>query len=244
MTTIEIAICEDNPEIQNRLKNIIFEYYNKTQITANIDIFSNGNDFLQSCMVKDYSFILMDIDLDQSNGIETVKKFRKHNKIPTPIIFITSYEEHKNIVLPLHTFDYIVKPFKDCTITNILNELSIWIKTNEDSNTSSITFKTIDGTVNLNLNNIMYFEYNIRKVDIVTSFKTFQTYSSIKKINDELDAKQFAMPHSSFIVNMKKIYTFSSKELTMENGFKVPIARSRLKEFRELYLEFVENNTI
>jgi len=72
----KIAICEDDQEQQKYLKNVIDKF--KNPYLSEADIFSSGESLIETYKVEgEYSIILLDMQLDKMNGIETAETIRK-----------------------------------------------------------------------------------------------------------------------------------------------------------------------
>lgn len=242
MMKVNVAICEDNLLIQNQLKDIIIEYYTEKNFEISVDLFSNGNDFLSNLANKNYTFVLMDIDLEESNGVEVAQRFRELIKSPIPVVFVTSYEEYKSIVFPIHIFYYLVKPFNKRDIITLLDELSSWIGFDEHKESKRIPFKTLSGLIYIMVGDIHYFEYKDRKIEIVLENNKYTMYGSLREIKDQLSEYHFYYPHSAFIINLDKIKNITrERSIIMENGYEIPISQTRVKEFKKVYFEYIDS---
>lgn len=240
MNKITIAICEDNLSIQTEIMEYVSNYYQKKDIDSDVQVFSNGNDFHYSLSKFKYDLILMDIDLGDQNGMKVIENLRKIYKYPVQVVFITSYVEYKSHVLSLHTFDYILKPFTKDDIEKMLADVSVWLNNNEIEKVIDLSFKTTSGVVNLDVRDIIFFEYIDRKIEITTLEKKYIMYGSLKEIFSKIKEYGFASPHAAFLVNLSHIELLSKDSLIiMRNGATIPIAQTKLKAFRKLYLDYV-----
>ncbi len=73
----------------------------------------NGTDGLQMAQNPGISLILLDIMLQDANGVEICRELRKAG-IRTPVLFLTALGTPENVALGLDSGgdDYLVKPFK------------------------------------------------------------------------------------------------------------------------------------
>ena len=237
-----IAICDDDELVCSQLNNIISNYIKSRNILAEIITFSSGKALCESIQTMNISCLFMDIDLkEDKNGVEIIKFIREFQKTMI-VIFVTSYSEFTNIVLPLHTFDYINKPFKNVEITKVLDDVFLWLKNEDSIGQNKVQFKTINGLISLNVEEILYFEYKNRRIDIVTKTFTYHMYGKIRDIFKELDNSIFAVPHISYIVNMNEIKSVikSKYTLIMTNGITIPISQLKIKEFLKKYMTFLK----
>lgn len=127
---------------------------------------SNGIEGLIILENNKIDFILTDINMDEMDGIEFIKKVRKINK-NVFIVIMSAYDDKKYLfdAIKLDIFDYIVKPVKYSTFQNLI--LDIVKKIKKDNVKEKI----------LNLNN-GYFWHRLEK-------KLFFDECEIKLTNNE-----------------------------------------------------------
>ncbi len=98
-------------------------------------------------------------------------------------------------------------------------------KLQEDTSSEYILVKSDTLLVNLNLNEILYFEGYGDYVKVYTSNKMYITYNTLKAVETSLPENQFFRIHRSFIIRLDKIKNI--EQLSVEIGGKVlPIGKS------------------
>ncbi|MGE4457353.1 MAG: response regulator transcription factor [Arcobacteraceae bacterium] len=113
-----ILLIEDDHETALLLKEYLDD------VDFSVDIFDTVTSAISSINFKDYSSILLDINMPDFNGFE-VLKFLSKNKINIPVIVISAYSD-KNIKLQafkLGANDYMVKPIDPEEL-----EARIWVQ--------------------------------------------------------------------------------------------------------------------
>lgn len=238
---INIAICEDEELIQRQLVNILTDYFKVRNIDIKISNYYSGKALLKACESSDFFCIFMDIDLGDDNGIDIMKEIREFANYPVHVIFVTSFTEYKDQVLSLHTFDYIVKPFKNKEINKVLDDLLFWKGKDYNKPIKKIKFKTIEGILSLSIDEILYLEYVNRRIEIVTFSTTYHMYGKMKEVYGCFKQYDYVVPHISFIVNMKEIkkYLKSKNIIEMADGKEIPISQLKAREFRDSYNVFL-----
>lgn len=88
-----------------KIENILKIFFRKT---INTEFIEEANEFYNTYKP---AVIIIDIDLENQNGIEFIKQIRKKNKI-IPIIIITKNKELNNLLeaIKLNLIDYLLKP--------------------------------------------------------------------------------------------------------------------------------------
>ena len=239
---LKIGICDDDELTRKQLNNIISDYLNSRKYTYQLFSYSTGSDLLNNCKNIDFSFVFLDIDLGKENGVETAKAIRKIQNKPINIVFVTSYPEYQTKVLSIHTFDYIIKPIINSQIYDVLDDLLFWQNMDMSQEKERIRFKTIQGLVTLYIDEILYFEYKNRRIDIITAKTIYHMYDKIKNIAALMKEYDFISPHAAYVINMKEIkqYLNSQNIIIMTNEYSIPISQLRAKMFRKEYIAYID----
>ena len=143
MTSYNILICDDQPDIVNALK-IYLAPEGYGLYTA-----CNGNEAVEILQHHDIHLILMDIMMPQMDGITATSRIREFSNVP--IIFLTAKSETEDLVLGLNVGadDYITKPFVPVEVlARVRSQLRRYAKlgsrTNEMSGVLSVGAITLD----------------------------------------------------------------------------------------------------
>jgi PAS domain S-box-containing protein len=129
----KILLADDN-EMNRLVATTILNNYG-----CIIDEAENGVEVLEKIKNNHYDIILMDIQMPLLDGIEATKKIRQSN-INIPIIALTAFalkgDEEKFLSVGMN--DYLVKPFKE---NDLLNIISKWLSQNKKSSAKVINTK-------------------------------------------------------------------------------------------------------
>lgn len=230
-----VAICDDDLSVLERFTQTCNLYYKGKMINAFIDNFSTGEALLSTN--KKYDYILLDIEMEDLNGIEVAEEIRKTD-IDTMIVIISGYQKYKNRAYSAHVFDYLDKPVNSEKLINLLDELERYML--KKIKKEYVTFKTIDGVVRLDVDDIVYFEYYERKVNIHTFDETYYLYGNISDIAKQMDEYGFIYPHRAYVVNMKYIEKIEGNSIILyPRKGNVPISKLKKKEIRETFFNFL-----
>lgn len=220
---IKIAICDDEVTTLHRTKLYLEEY----PIKFSIDEFTSGESLLQS--PEKYEIILLDIDMAGINGIETAKKIRQQDK-NVKIIYVTNYTDYTTFAFSVHAFAYLLKPVKKEELFQQLDEAFEYTKHQEPE---LIEFQTEDGIVRLKLHEILYFEYQNRKVFLKTEKETFSLRAKITQIGEQMKEKGFEMPHKSFVVNLYAVKRIQGYDIYLTDNTIIPLSQKKSATFRK-----------
>lgn len=233
---IKIAVCDDEEIVCIKLISLVKAYFDKIKRAVWIADFRSGNGLLKSNIRFD--IIFMDIDMPELNGIETAIKLRNWD-VNSKIIYVTNYNNYKSSAYKVHAFDYIKKPVEPKAIQDTLNDAIRYL--DNASEKQKCAFKTEQGIVTLELDDIYYFEYNSRKVNIKCSQGIYLASYSLKELYEKFHKNNFASPHKSFLVNMLHIKCIKVFDIFMENEDIIPLAQKRCVGFKAEFNDFLQS---
>ena len=72
---LHIAVCDDDIKMLGEVKQILTDYCKAKKLAFKISAYCDGTDLLAS--EESFSVIFLDIEMQQSNGIEVAQKIRR-----------------------------------------------------------------------------------------------------------------------------------------------------------------------
>ncbi len=236
---IKIAICDDEKLVLNKLKKISSSFLTENNYSFSIDCFISPVELLNN--VELYSIIFLDININEYNGLEIASEIRRINK-NAKIIFVTNHSEFVKQALLVRAFGYIEKPIKSQEIKNNLREAIEYLNSNHNSIVKE--FKTTSGTMYIGLNNILYFKYFNRVIEIVTIDRTLTMYDTIKNLCLMLEELNFYSQHNAYLINLRHVVAVYNNDVELRNGIKLPISKRKSKHFKTTVANYIVKNEI
>ena len=249
---INCIIVEDELPAREELKYFLNEEKEINLIAE----FNNPLDTLNFLENNTADVIFLDINMPDMNGISLGKIITKMYP-DMKIVFITAYKDYAVDAFEIKAFDYLLKPYSESRIKNLLKSL-INIKTEKTTSIKNNNLKKITSiknnnlkkiTVNIDerlyvisLNDIDYIEASEKETLIFSNQKKYVSKIKISKWEEMLKENNFYRCHRSFIVNLDKITEIeqwfnSSWILKIKNyTTAIPVSRNNIKELKELFL--------
>ena len=137
-----------------------------------------------------------------------------------------------DVIFGVHAFGYLVKPVEKEKILEILQEAFDYEQ--EEQRGPRIRLHTDAGYQEFYMQDICYFEYRDRKIRIVTQNGEAWMRGSISKMAESFQNIDFAVPHKSFVVNLRHIKDIKGCDLLMTTGEIVPLSQKKAADFRAL----------
>lgn len=233
---LQIAICDDEKTALTVEAEMLNAVLNEKQIEHSIDMFDSPSNLLQSCTM--YNIVILDVEMDELNGIETAEKIRAQNKACL-IFFVTNHEAYLDEAFNQHAFRFWTKPIDrhklsyglDSAIKELKNAMQF------------ITITVNDEKIDVPIQNIIYMFAQNKKLHIITvrgeilSDDTFETIAYALR-----ECQDFCEPHRSYLVNLKYVKDYERDKIFCsynDRAYVVYLSRRKYGIFRRKFLEWL-----
>lgn len=236
-----IVICDDREEDLKRFVDFVRsskEYEDSMKIST----YSSGVDFLEAGK-EAVDLMILDMQMAGMNGYETAMELRTYNS-QAVLAFCSSVcmpsPEHFNV----QPYRYLLKDYSDEKIIQAVDDLLIEMKRRSQKKRLEVTQ---DGkAILLEAEEILYLAKLKRGTKVVLAADAalygkvtdLVIREKLEELERELIAEGFAKPHSSYLVNLKRVRAVDNMELLLENGESITISRSCRDEFHRAFSEF------
>lgn len=231
MVKMQIAICDDEREIRELLRDKVRKAYPEAEIYA----YETGENFLTAGRHPDILFL--DIQMQGRDGMETAREFRKNNK-GAILIFVTAMEEYVFQAFDVGAFHYLVKPFTDEkfyeVLTNAVNRLEE--KNSGEKSQRYMMIHSGGSHIRILLDDIVYAEIFNRKVMLHMQDGDVEYYGKLSELEKTL-GEDFFRPHRAYLIHFKYVVKYDASSITMTKGT-VLMAKANFPEFVRKYLKY------
>lgn len=238
---INCIIVEDELPAREELKYFL----NEEKEIKLIEEFESPLDTLNFLEKNKIDVVFLDINMPDMNGINLGKIISKIYP-EVKIIFITAYKDYAVDAFEVKAFDYLLKPYSEERIRNLLKSLvstkSVDNILNRNTSLKKITINMDEKIYVLSLTDVDYIEANEKETLIFANKKRYVSKIKISKWEEMLEGYNFYRCHRSYIVNLDKIVEIeqwfnSSWIIKLKNySTTIPVSRNNIKELKELFL--------
>jgi len=221
---MQVVICDDEPDIVSMLSDRL-DIIIKHMVEYDCFKTTNPKEVIQLARRIDIDLLLIDIEMPEMNGFETVKQARTENE-ETLVIFVTNMDLYVYESLKYHPFRFIRKSHLDEIDEAVSSAVSLIKAKNEVINIRINSVRNIA----VRIADIVYFESQHNEVILVTVNGEYTYRATLKSIEKELEGKGFVRTHSGCIVNVDYIHIIKKKDVEVRflNSKKdIPISRER-----------------
>lgn len=239
---LKIAICDDNLSELKRTEQFLYVFSaSHNSIDINIRIFNSSSDLMgKICCGERYDIYILDIMMPNISGIDIGEQIRKNDEYAF-IIYLTSSESYALKSFQVRAFQYLLKPVSE---DGLFNALEIAISHYDRENSLRFIVNTRDGIEVFLYHNLISAEYYNHTVKYSLIGRQTVT-SSVQRtpfenaIEELVKDSRFLRCHNSYLINMQHIRTITNRDFVMTSGAVIPIAASKFKQMKEMYLDYL-----
>lgn len=229
---IKIAICDDEEKDREKIQEFVEEYMRESREEFELKRFESGEQFLSSGFVPDILFL--DIIMDQKDGIQVGTELKRLSRNVLIVYITNAGGKAMQAFNQIHSFGFLNKPVEKIMVFRMMADAIERLEKEQSADTDMVAFLSEKGTIiNLHIMDIYYFEYNNRRVKIITRDNIYICREKINDIADRMECYGFAMSHQSFVVNLHYVDKISGSMLIMRNGTQVYLAQKRTAALRK-----------
>ncbi len=231
---VEIFVCDDDINITEFLKFFIMKHFGDEYKVVAMNCCRDLIGMIEfNERIPD--ILIMDINLKDGNGIETIKHLQRMH--PTlKVIYLTGIINYATAIFETNPAYFLVKPINENLLIDAIRKVSRDI---EYDKSDSIVVKTNGSEILLTRRDIVYVESRGRKLILHTlDGKMIETYEKMDDIQQRLGAP-FVRSHKSFLINMKHIVERTSRDFYLSNGTVLPISKTNFKEARIKFISYL-----
>lgn len=232
---LKIAVCDDEKFYREKISTILKKYLSYHQLDGAIDIFCSGEEFLsQRGNAVKYDAVFMDINMEQTDGIETAMRIREFQS-NTYIVFVTAFIKYVLEGYKVNAIRYIMKDTLDAAIPECMDAILKKMQLRQ------ISFPFMEGERKLYTDNLLYVESKKHKSVFYyqgEQLKKYQIYEKLDDIEKTLKDFGFLRVHKSYLVNMRHIRKINNYIVELSTGEELPIPRIRYQKVKQEFVEY------
>ncbi len=235
IAVFKIAICDDEQVVCMQLRSILKEIESGLAENFIVEVFSSGKELYQYIVEGGYyDIIFLDIEMGEMDGIDFGQRLREElTNEATQIIYISGKETYAMELFKVRPFDFIIKPLAYEDVYMAMKRVIKFLSRND----KFFEYKIGHTTYRIPVKDIIYFESQGRKINIVTQNGIMTFYGKLDAVEKQLTNLNFIRIHKSYLVKYEYIIKFEYTQVTMSNDVILPISQSNRKRVRQLQIK-------
>lgn len=243
MKKIIAAICEDNEQSLQYIRKQMAHTFEQAGEQLECACFSRARNLLDEIhRGTDYDVLFLDIDMPEMNGIELSKILRKED-FNGIIVFISNKEALVFETFQVQPFRFIRKSHFSEEVAQLTGDILQYFREKQGT-VIQIAEQHSDKMYSFNVTHIQYIEVIGKYCKVVTRHHETVVRYPLSEFDAQLRQYGFLMPHRSFLVNYRYIYSIQKNEIELDSGVQIPVSRSRRDVIKQEYLILNSGGTL
>lgn len=234
---MNIFICDNCTEQAALCEKQLMQLAQKYNIRLKTNVFPSGDALLFGVepILGQIDLIYMDIRMPGTDGLETADRLRKMDFLGD-IIFFTFDADHAIAGYDVSALHYLIK---DITSGQKFEEVFCRALQRKQRREQEMLVLTCAGESRcIPLQDIFYFEVKLRIITAHYTKGSFEFYSTMMRMEEQLYGKGFVRMHKSFLVNLRWIHSVDIDKVTLDNKESLPVGKkyysSNLKDLSRI----------
>jgi len=243
---LKAILVDDEESARNVLSNLLLRFCPQIEI---VDKCTNVLDAVESIKKNQPDVVFLDIEMPNYAGYEIVSFFEE---VTFEIIFVTAYDKYAIKAFEISAVDYLLKPIEIDRLKQAVEKLLIKkslfkpnknynaLKTNLESDTiTKIVVRKNDGQEIVAIEDIIAIEAQEAYSCIHTIYDNYLMSKNLKHFETIFEQnKMFFRSHKSWLINLKKVTSFSKTKLEIElnKGIVAKLSKYKKPDFEEVIL--------
>ena len=236
LSVVNIAVVEDSQEDLSNCLSVLDKYSKEKNIEFVIETFQTGDAFLNKFKAQ-YDFIILDINLSATNGIDVAHVVREKDE-EVIIMFVTNLARYATRGYEVGAIDFAIKPLVYAQfylkMERVIKKLEL--KHKEEA---SLVLSTANGFRKINIDDIYYLEIFGHDIVFHLSDSKFSIYGTLKTYENQLRPHWFIRCNSCYLVNASKIKVVDHYTIYLKNDETVIISHPKKKLFTKQFKEYI-----
>lgn len=207
-----------------------------------VDEVAEYSEALDSIMHHQPHACFVDINIIGGNGIDLVQNLM--GKTACKFVFTTAYSEFAIRAFELNATDYLLKPFENCRLDEVIHKLERNDTQPADKGRSILSVKSVGAVQFVNVEEIIWIKGSANYVELHCKDRMLLHRETLANLEKQLDPQRFFRVHRSAMVNIEMVRSLTSELgrfslLQLSNGDEVKISSSHKSAlFSQLGLEY------
>lgn len=232
--TVQVLMCDDDPEQLKVLEKEIQRIFSKLGQEVLISAAERPS-LLYKEDLEGWDMVFLDIDFPEGEetGIQLARRLRESNSSAI-LFFVTHFIEYAPEGYEVQAFRYILK--RD--IGQIMERYILQAMEQLADNQEFIRLRSKDAITDIPLSQIRYIEVMDHSVSIHGGSRSVSMTATLSSLEAGLEDRGFLRIHKSYLVNMRHIRRFRSRECLLTDGTVLAVSEKNYSQQKQKYLRW------
>jgi len=248
MEKLKAIITDDEQSAQEVLETLLLKYCPNIEVVA---ICNNLTETVDAIRKNKPDVVFLDIEMPEYAGYEIVNFF---DKIDFHIVFVTAYHQYAVKAFEISALDYLLKPIEIDRLKKTVERLTEMSRHKLSGQKYNMYKESLDVKQSQKVIVKIKGDQHVVETSSIIAIEAQEAYSCIYTIEGGrylvsknlkyfqtllVDNSDFFRTHKSWIINRKKLVSFSKSklEISMENEIKAKLSKYKAADFEVFLLK-------
>lgn len=242
---IKAILIDDEESARNVLSNLMARFCPEVNI---LQTCANVTEAIDAINTHQPDVVFLDIEMPNYSGFELVNFFEEVN---FEIVFVTAYDKYAIKAFEVSAVDYLLKPIEIERLKSAVEKVKqrVHLKSNnyqalsdnlKNEQLTKLVVRKNDSQEIVAIEDIIAIEAQEAYSSIYTENGTFLMSKNLKHFETLLENNtDFFRSHKSWIINLKKVESFSksTSEIQLKSGLVAKLSKYKIAEFEEVIMK-------
>ena len=229
---MQVILCDDDTAFLHSLRDELERVFGKLHINAEISVYGSiseiSHDALSHCAM---AFLDIDFEDEEYTGIDLARALRRVNDRAL-IFFVTNFIEYAPSGYEVQAFRYILKRDMGEVLERYIMQAVELLAEGQEY----LRLWDREEAVDLPLEKIEYLEVMNHSVSIHAGDGIYTVNTTLSSLEQQLEKRGFLRLHKSYLVNMRCIKKFRSRECLLSDGTTLAVSEKNYAQQKQKYL--------
>ena len=233
-----ITLCDDEQIELSLLENYVREWAQERQHKVDIDLCGSAEQFLFRWEEKrEMDILLLDISMPGMSGISLAHRLRESGE-NVQILFVTGLADYALEGYNVDAVSYLLKPVKKEQLFDCLDKA----RERCGKEDAVLLLEMPGGMARIKIKDICYLESAAHDTQVhsIRGGEPFRCKVGIRQLEERVlqTGQPFFKIHRSYLVNLAFVNRINRREVVMDAGQALPVARNRWEALNQAYLDY------
>jgi len=222
---IVIGVCDGEQTVRSLLASYVERYKSETNTEIQLLSYSTGEKLVRNYML-DMDLIFLEIPLRKMSGLKIAEHLRRYDE-RVRIVFLTTVLTYVLEAYDVGASNYLLKPLSYGKFCREVSRIYAGRKEREER---SFLEQSKNALHKVYFHEIRYIETSGKGTLIHTEKGEIPSTRQMKQYEELLEGATLVRCHAGYIVNLRYFDTLEENEITLTDGARIPVSRSRRKQ--------------
>ena len=230
---VRFAVVEDDPAFRETLQSYLAQYAAETGMKYSVAVYADGAELVRAYQPA-FDILLMDIQMQDLDGMAAAKKVRKFDR-DVVIIFITNMSAFAIEGYSVDALDYLLKPLTYYAFSQCITRARERAKRRE-KRTLLITHQ--HGAQRIGTDELLFVEVHGHSLIYHTAGEDFTVAGTMKEVEETLAGLPFYRCNKGDLVNLAKVDGMRDGDAVI-GPHRIQLSRAKKKGFLEALNRYI-----